>query len=192
MDRLAQIPPTTLAGKLAKQQAEAANRDLVASGGTVQVSAKVQLTLDAAKQFAQKATELSQNPPHPSTKWQEIENLWDTAIRRLGTITPEEGNGYAEAQSLMASYQASLAETRVQLQNEETASLALAQAKRKIADLWASVPSKPTEADRNQMAGELLKIRNDLDQVAKGTTAYTEAQNLLRAVQQRLKELGKS
>lgn len=144
--------------------------------------------IQAAKQFSWQAAKVGQNSPHSTAKWQEIENLWSEAIRRLGEI-PVGNPGYAEAQKLMASYQANLGSVQTRRKVEEESLQALESAQRQIESLLAQTPTDVNSVDRNRTISSLQSIINELEKVQNGTTAYLKSQELLLSAKNKLKQL---
>lgn len=177
VERLQQISQETLAGKTASSKLSTYQRDFI------QFS-----TMEAAKQFALEAAKLGQNPPHPAENWQKIENQWQEAINRLEQIT-EQDPAYIEAQKLLANYKTNLGIVQTRRQVEETSTIALKGAKEQIASLLASGSSDPFSAYKDRTISQLQQIINQLQQVKPGTTAYAEAQQLMRSAQNKLNEL---
>ena len=134
----------------------------------------------AGQQFAFAAATLGQKPPHPAEKWQQIESLWEKAIDRLEKIQLEDP-GYGKAQELLATYQTNLGTVQTRLKMEQYSVEALKGAQEQIQNLTASSPS-----DRNQIISQMQEIINQLQTVKSGTTAYSEAQNLLQSAQKKL------
>lgn len=144
--------------------------------------------IQAAKQFSWQAAKASQNPPHSAAKWQEIENLWQQAIRRLEEI-PVGNPGYAEAQKLMATYQANVGSVQTRRQLEQESFQALEGAQNQIESLLAQTPTDVNYFDRNRTISSLQGIINELEKVQKGTTSYQKAQELLLSAKNKLKQL---
>lgn len=71
---------------------------------------------------------------------------------------------------------------------EQSSVAALEEAKSQIKSLLAEV-STAGSGDRNRVISQIQSIIYELQKVKSGTTAYTEAQELLRSAQQRLKEI---
>ncbi len=104
MITLLQIPRETLADKKALTIIAVSKPDLtkiIAKDGKSGVSGNL---IEAAKVFALQAAQASQNPPHPTYKWEQVEKLWLEAIKRLQNIDATNPN-YLEAQKLLAKYQ---------------------------------------------------------------------------------------
>jgi hypothetical protein len=189
IDRLAQIPPQTMAGRRAQQLIGTSTRDLKEVGGLAAGNEKSLSLISAAEGFAKKAAESGRNPPHPSARWNEIATMWQEAIKRLESIPANDVQGYAEAQRQLAEYRSNLSEVLVRLQNEQEAVQALDRANRNLADLWASLPKDGKELNRNQTMGRFLAIRTELDKVKSGTTVYLPAQEIKIQVQNQLRLL---
>ena len=76
---------------------------------------------------------LSQNPPHPADQWEQIEFLWEDAIKKLDRVQ-EDNPGYIEAQTKLAEYKTNLAKIRTRKTAETESAAALELAKEYIAD----------------------------------------------------------
>lgn len=145
--------------------------------------------MDAAREFAKAAAIVGQNPPHPAEKWQQAENLWQEAIARLQQITIEDA-GYLEAQKLLAQYQTNLGTIQSRQKAESASKAVLEQAKRQIPS-WQRLNNSTENAawEQERMVSQLQEIINQLEQVQPGTTAYTEAQQLLQSARKRLTQM---
>lgn len=189
IDQLNQVPSITLAGRGAQQKLIAYQRDFQETVGLAAGNQKVNALITAAREFSRKAAQSGQNPPHSVAKWTEVENLWQNAISRLEKISPEDLDGYTEAQRLLAEHQLSLGEVIVRRKAEAASVEALANAQKRIADLLATTPVDAKSVDRNRTISQLQSIMNELNQVQKGTTPYLEAQELKLNAQNKLKQL---
>lgn len=188
LDQLAQLPPQTLAGKVATQKLAAYQRDFqevvgLASGGQQTAS-----LIDAARQFGARAAQASQNPPHSVAEWRRVESLWQDAIARLQQVRSTDVN-YGAAQALLAEYTDNLEQIRVRTSTESQSAQALASAEAKINRLIATLPDQAGAADRNRVIAQLQAIITELEQVQPGTTAYLDAQSLLLSAQNRLTQM---
>jgi hypothetical protein len=183
IDTLEQIPRETLAGKQAEMKLVAYSRDFAKSNGNQTYANQTGTLIEAAKVFALQAAQASQNPPHPAQKWQQIEHLWSQAINRLEGITVEEPN-YLEAQKLLAQYQTNLGIVQIRREAETESQEILQQANEEIRRLIAYSPS-----DTSQLRAEIQGTINKLKTVKAGTTAYAEAQQLLRSANNKLTQL---
>lgn len=151
---------------LESNQRQAQNLDLMVRGMDKAMSAAI----------------MSQNPPHPVEKWQEMKLLWQQAIALLSIITPDSYVQELRSQKLQE-YGANLAaiDRRLQLEQEaieqleaakQLASIALArQGIAQTLENWMGVQATWSEAV------------NKLSAVNKGTMAEIEAQQLWVAYQ---------
>ncbi|MDB9313395.1 hypothetical protein PN462_09825 [Spirulina sp. CS-785/01] len=189
IDQFAQLPPQTFAGQSAQQQLQAHQRDFQEVVGVAANTQTTSTFVSAAKAYAMQAAQLSQNPPHPASKWREIAILWEEAIKQLKQVSSDNKAGYVEAQNLMAQYQTNLSEIRLRETAERESVQALETAQEQIQRLLSSVPNNPDTATTNRMAADLQGIINQLEKVKPGTTAYNKAQDLLINAKAKLKEL---
>ena len=184
IDRLAQIPPQTLAGRRAKQMISTSTRDLKEVGGLAAGNEKSLSLIIAAEGFAKKAAESGRNPPHSTVRWNETARMWQEAINLLGNMPANDVQGYAEAQRQLAEYRSSLSEVRVRLQDEQEAVQFFDNANQKLTVLWAS-----KGLDRGEATSRFMAINNDLNKIKNGTTVYLKAQEVKIQVENRLKLL---
>ncbi|NJN60853.1 MAG: hypothetical protein HC795_04355 [Coleofasciculaceae cyanobacterium RL_1_1] len=185
IDQLMAVPAETLAGRLARQQAGTADRDLASTANSVAGDARTSNLVDAAKAFAMQAATLSQNSPHPAARWREIESLWNEATTKLRDVQPDEP-GYAEAQTKLAEYQSNISATRIRLAAEENATRSFDQAKALIPQ-WQSIIAR--DSSDPQLVSLLQKILNELNQIESGTTPYEEAQTLRQQAEEAQQKL---
>lgn len=189
LNQLRQIPPETLAGRMAQQTLATERPNFEAIAGQAVGDQQTSAMITAAQGFALQAAQLSQNPPHPAETWEQVEGLWQQAIDRLGAIRPTDPTSYAEAQNLMATYQGNLSQIKIRKQAEVESVRALEQAKQEYAQLIASLPASGGGLDPNVAIGRIQGIMNSLDRVQQGTTVYTEAQTWIRSAQNKVREL---
>ncbi|MBD2387287.1 hypothetical protein [Cylindrospermum sp. FACHB-282] len=189
LNQLEQIPSQTLAGKTAQNQLEADKREFEEVIGLAAGNERISALIAAARQFSWEAAKNGQNPPHSVAEWQQIENLWSEAIKRLKEVSSEDVAGYAEAQKLLATYETNLGQVKIRRQAEEDSLEALETAQRKIQNLLASIPTNPQDLDRNRVSSDLQGIINGLEKVQNGTTAYLKAQELLLSAKNKLRQL---
>jgi len=182
MITLEQIPRETLAGKKALKVIAALKPEIgniILSNGKSGVSGNF---IEAAKVFAIQASQLAQNPPHPTYKWEQIEKLWIQAIKRLQNIQVSNPN-YLEAQKLLAKYQSNQGIIQTRLQSERESQKILNQAEAQIESFIANPPS-----DRNRYKAKLRTILTKLNSVQSGTTSYPRAKELISSIQKQLKK----
>ncbi len=187
IDQLEQVPSETLAGRTVQTKLTSAKRDFERVANLVAGSARTGTLIEAAQQFASTASQATKNAPHSASEWSEIAQLWEQGISQLKQV-PVEDPGYVEAQKFQAQYQRNLGIVRTQLEAEQASSEALARAKDKIETLWTST-SDSSAGQQNAVIGQLQGIINQLQTVKSGTTAYPEAQQLLRSAQTKLEQL---
>lgn len=186
IDKLEQIPPTTLAGKMMKPKLAATKRDLQTEAGLAQGSKRSFTLIEVAKNFGMQAAKTSQNAPHPQQHWQLIATLWEQAINQLQKI-PVDNPSYLEAQSKLAEYQVNLANVKMRFQAEKESETAFKQAKNLIAD-WQRYAVEDT-SNRGLLASKIQIIINQLENVKPGTTYYQETQELLKFAKDKQKNL---
>ncbi|MGJ3248794.1 MAG: hypothetical protein ACFE0I_22315 [Elainellaceae cyanobacterium] len=187
LDQLDQIPEQTLAGRTAQQKFAAYQRNFQDVVGGAANHEQMNSMIAAAREFAWKAASAGQNPPHPVEQWQRVETLWSDAIARLESIPPESA-AYPDAQQRLAEYRDNIEQIRIRRENEASSVATLQHAQQKIEQLQSN-------ADRltpNQTLSQLQAIANDLDRVQPGTTAYPEAQDLLRFTRNKIRQLTNS
>jgi hypothetical protein len=179
IDQLMAVPAETLAGRLARQQADNADRDLASTANSVAGDARTSNLVDAAKAFAMQAATLSQNPPHSAERWRQVVTLWEEATTKLRDVQPDDP-GYAEAQTKLAEYQSNIGVTKIRLAAEESATRSFEQAKALIPEWQSIIADDPSDP---QLVSLLQKILNELNQIESGTTPYEEAQTLRQQAQ---------
>ncbi len=188
LDRLAQIPTETWAGKTAAEKLTAYQRDFEQSENLTDSIERTGKVIQAAKQFALQAAKLGQNPPHLAAKWRQIENQWEEAISRLQQIRVQDPN-YINAQKLLATYKTNLGIVQTRRQAEEASVYALEQAKDLVKSWIANTPTNNSVWEQNRTISQLQGIIYQLQKVKAGTTAYQEAQQLSNWAQQKLKQM---
>jgi len=185
IDRLAQIPPVTVAGKMAKPQLAATKRDFQAEVGLTDGSKRSDVIIEAARQFVLQAGKISENEPYSEQKLQLAVSLWEQAINQLKKISVDNPS-YVAAQSKLAEYQVKLSEAKMRLQAEKDSGTALKRGKDLIVDLQKYVVDN---SNRGLLASKLQEIINQLENVKPGTTYYQEAQELLKFAKDKQKDL---
>jgi len=114
--------------------------------------------------------------------------LWSQAIDRLEAVRVED-SGYVEAQKLLAKYQSDVGTVRTRLEMEQASVRDLEMAKSQIESLLANTTRNASSVDRNEMISQIQRIINQLQNVKPETTAYEEAQQLMRSAQNKIKEI---
>lgn len=188
LDTIQQLPPTTLAYNLASAKLPAYQRDFQQVAGQISSLGQTNTMIQVAKQFAIKAVDQCQNPPHQVLQWQQCEELWSEAINRLRTIK-ENQSGYLEAQSLLAEYQTNLGNVKIRYNSEAESVQIFNQAQSEIYKFQSNFAATATAEDKSAMIAQLQTIIDRLKKVQAGTTVYEESQELLRFAQKKLTEL---
>ncbi|NES64404.1 MAG: hypothetical protein F6K24_03595 [Okeania sp. SIO2D1] len=186
IDKLEQIPPTTLAGKMVKPKLAATKRDFQIEAVLAEGSKLSFTFMQVAKQFGMQAATAAQNGPHPEQQWQVVASLWEQAINQLQKI-PADNPAYLEAQTKLGEYQVNLANVKMRLQAETESKKALKEAKNLIAD-WQRYAAD-NNYNRGILASKLQLIINQLENIKPETTYYQEAQELLKFAQNKQKSL---
>lgn len=186
IDKLEQIPPTTLAGNMVRPKLAATKRDLEKEVGVAEGSKRSSTLIEVAKQFGMQAAKASQNAPHPEQKWELVGSLWEQGINQLQKI-PVDNPSYLEAQTKLAEYQVNLANAKMRLQAEKESETAFKQAKNLIAD-WQKY-AVDGNVNRGLLASKIQSIINQLEAVKPGTTNYQKAQELLKFAKDKQQQL---
>ncbi len=184
LDQFQQISGQTLAGKTAQQKFVAYERDFKEIVGLAAGNEQVAIQIEAAKGFAMKAAQLSQNPPHSVAHWTEVIGLWQEAISILERIQPTDPEGFAVAQESLATYKANVAQIRIRLASEQEAVRNFETAQREIQALNARTNLSTPDA-----VSSIQGILNLLNRIQDGTTVYKDAELLRIYATDRLNEL---
>ncbi|HEY9705495.1 MAG TPA: hypothetical protein V6C58_23860, partial [Allocoleopsis sp.] len=131
------------------------------------------------------AGQKSLNPPHTEAQWQEIKKLWLETIQALGKI-PKNSEVYQLAQQKQKAYKINLSAVNKRIATEKKAnkSLQLAQEAAKKADVRQGVAE--SLAHWQLVYASWQTAVNKLGEIPPGTTAYQEAQKLLKDYQEKL------
>ena len=135
-----------------------------------------------ALKMAARASYKSQNPPHPASKWIEIQNLWREAIAQLEQL-PQDSSFQPLAQAKVKDYKLKLEEIKQRLVQERKALQTLEASKDAalIAQARQGVAQEPTHWQLVYSTWQTAL--NSLERIPQGTTAYAEAQKLLESYQ---------
>ncbi len=125
------------------------------------------------------------NPPHTEAQWQEIQKLWLETIQALGKI-PKSSEVYQLAQQKQKAYKINLSAINKRIATEKKANKSLEQAKEagKKADVRQGVAD--SLAHWQLVYASWQTAVNKLGEIPPGTTAYQEAQKLLKEYQEKL------
>lgn len=181
LDKLNEIPPNTLAGRMGQTKLQAYQRDFEQISGFYTAGSRNSTLIDAAMQFAWIASEEAQNPPHTAETWQRIADSWEDAIDRLEQV-PVDSDDYSEAQSRLAEYKNKLGIIRENQAKEARSHAAFKSAQEKTVRLSARIDRLST----TEYTSELQSILSELSEVAPQTTPYEDAQNMQQDVEAKL------
>jgi hypothetical protein len=131
-----------------------------------------------ALQTAAKAAQRSENPPHPTARWIEIQGLWREAIARMEQL-PTNSDLQPLAQQKIKEYKANLAAASQRLVKERQSQQRLQEAKDAalIANARQGVAQSLEHWQLVYSTWQTAMKR--LKQIPQGTTAYEEAQQLI-------------
>ncbi|MBW4655586.1 MAG: hypothetical protein KME20_21485 [Kaiparowitsia implicata GSE-PSE-MK54-09C] len=183
------IPSQTLAGDAASLKYGEASEQFRETVGIAAESEKVAVLIDNARQFAWQAAKAAQNPPHTVTEWDQIIRLWQLAISRLDNIRSDDLAGSAEAEQLLAQYEANLSEIKVRREAEADAIRLMREANHRIEQLTRLNAGSPSDFRRDYQISQLYSIINTLNQISNGTTVYKDSELLLIQANNRLNQL---
>jgi hypothetical protein len=183
IDKVVELPPNTLAGRIGRTKLVAYQRDFQQVSGILTGGERTTTRIEAAKEFAKNASQICQNAPHAVAQWEQCEELWRQSIDYLKAV-PLQDTGYLEAQKLLASYTTNLGNIQVRKRTEIESLRNFEEAQRKIEQLLADSGSNPSYT-----ISQLQGIINQLNKVQSGTTVYPEAQSLLKSAQNKLTEV---
>ncbi len=183
--QLTQVPPQTVAGRLAQQKLTSYQQEFQNTVGLAASSQQTAAHIQIARSYGGRAAQAGQNPPHSVEEWQRVESLWRDAIQELDQVSGEDLVGYIAAQTLRAEYQDNLEQIRVRRQQEANAVANFQQANQTIQSLLAN----SARFDQNYAISQLQRVIAQLKQIENGTTAYREAQILLLQAQNKLDQL---
>ncbi|NET86630.1 MAG: hypothetical protein F6K45_00695 [Kamptonema sp. SIO1D9] len=128
-------------------------------------------------QAGAKTAYLTQNPPLPAAKWEEVQTGWREAIALLEEVSPE-SDFYDFARTKVEEYQENLAVINRRLQQEKEATVNLEAAKNaaEIAEVRQGVAQ--TLANWQLVYSTWQTVQERLAAIPQGTTVYEEAQQL--------------
>lgn len=124
-----------------------------------------------------RASYKSENPPHPPSRWMEIQSLWREAIAQLEQL-PTKSNLQPLAQQKIKAYKANLAETNRRLVKERQAQGQLRAAKEAALIAEARQGVAQSLPHWQLVYATWQTAMKGLKQIPKGTTAYEDAQQL--------------
>lgn len=177
IDQMKLIADKTLAKQMVQARLVAAERDFEVVVGDTDSRESTNTSIEAAKKYAKIAAESSQNPPHTADEWEQIASSWEEAIKLLKQV-PKQDAGYLDAITKLAEYQKNLgiAQTRQKAERESVEALIAA---KDMVPEWQKMAAD-SEPKRGELNSKIQDIINKLETVKYGTTAYLEAQSLLK------------
>jgi hypothetical protein len=135
------------------------------------------------------AASKGQNPPHSVSEWKEIQKLWQEAIAHLQQVPPN-SSAYPLATTKIKEYQVNLAIANQQAIGENQAQKLLETAKEeaRVAKALQGIAQSATQWQQVQTHWQASV--SQLQQIEQRTTAYKQAQPLLKTYQAQLKTAG--
>jgi len=141
--------------------------------------------VSAAQAQAYAAALASQNPPHSSTKWEEIAQQWRGAIATLENV-PTDNQVRRLADRKLTEYRANLSTIKVRIDAESQAETSLLTAQ-KAATLAAATAKQASSLEGWESALQSWESAvEQIDQIPLGTLAYEEAQGLQAEYRQQM------
>ncbi|MEQ8754215.1 MAG: hypothetical protein RID09_11940 [Coleofasciculus sp. G1-WW12-02] len=120
----------------------------------------------------------SQNPPHPESKWREVQNLWRDAIAKLEQL-PTDSNLQPLAKAKIKAYKTNLEEINQRLLKERKAQEHIKAAQEAARMAQARQGIAQSLSDWQLVYATWQASMQRLKQIPQGTTPYEEAQELL-------------
>jgi hypothetical protein len=187
LDRLAQLPPNTLAGGMAVGKLASYKPEFEQIAGQIAGSTQTQTLIAVAQQYSSRAVALGKKNALTVAQWKQVETLWNNAIDRLNKVS-ETNPDYLAAQTHLANYVQQLGNIQTRKEEEAESLQILGKAKQQIQLLLSSQSAQPSRENQNQTTIQLQEIIDQLTQVKPHTTAYEQAQTLLKQAQAKLAE----
>lgn len=142
-----------------------------------------------ALQQANSAAEKSQNPPHPLSRWREVQQHWREAIVQLDSVPPTSPIA-PFAKEKRQEYQRNLANIDQRILKEKDAQDGIARARSRAELAESTASAAKTVEDWSTIYDHWKAAINELQQVPQGTVGYGEAQQLLALYQPKLLTAG--
>lgn len=184
IDRLNQLPETTVAKRQADAAYKAYIRDFRQISGLIAGNNRTNKLIAVAQQFYTKGNSTCSQTSHSTQRWQQCINLLEKASNTLNKV-PLEDAGYLEAQTLVATYEAELGEMRIRQQEEKDSARAYESAQNMITNL----PKSVDQYNRDRTAKEILSIINKLEKVRPQTTVHQDSLAMIGFAKKKLKQL---
>ena len=133
--------------------------------------------VSAAQSQAYEAAVASQNPPHPSVKWEAIAQQWRDAIATLEAV-PANNQVRRLADRKLTEYRANLSTIKVRIDAESKAEASLIEAQTAATLATAAAKKADSLEDWESVLSNWELAVDQIDLIPKGTLAYNEAQAL--------------
>lgn len=131
-----------------------------------------------AQETAYEAAVMSQDPPHPVSKWQKIADKWRLAITALAEV-PTDSPVRNLADDKLVEYRANLSNIVLRKETESLAEVSLRQAQQASTQATQAVETAQSLEDWQNALGFWENAITNLRQIPQGTEAYATAQGLL-------------
>ncbi|MEO0456153.1 MAG: hypothetical protein AAF152_06155, partial [Cyanobacteria bacterium P01_A01_bin.114] len=184
LEKLSEIPPNTVAGKLAQAELATFQQNYQGLTGKSTPASQSHPAIQAAQQYATQADKIIQSPPSTVETWKTAAALWQTAITQLEQV-PANSPSAAEAKTLRVNYINNLQQIQAKQTLEQNAKQTLSQVREQAQRLMEKRDKPPTPA----LLTELQTVIGELQAIPPGTTAYDEAQRLLVQVEQQFRDM---
>ncbi|OKH33485.1 hypothetical protein NIES2119_23190 [[Phormidium ambiguum] IAM M-71] len=138
-----------------------------------------------AMKKADEAAEGSQNPPHSTEKWEEINSLWKQSAALLKQV-PKNSPVYPLAQKKLMSYRDNSGEINQRIKLEETTENKLIAAKQAAQTAELRQVAARTLENWQEVESIWEKAIDTLSSIPRTVTGYEEAQELLNSYQTKL------
>jgi tetratricopeptide (TPR) repeat protein len=186
LNQLKLIPASTLAGSMGQARYQNYEQEFRQVAGWMAGTTQTQTMIAAAEQFGKLATQGMAKAPHTVSEWQGIYTLWQQALERLKQVDPKDPD-YLASQTYLAEYTQKQLEVQTSLEKEQTAVKTLETAHQRFQDWLGTIPAPDDSPEQIQRVNQLQDIIDELKKVSPGTTAYPEAQRLIKQAQGKVK-----
>ncbi len=184
IDTLSQLPDSTLAGRLARNQLSATERDFREIVGFQAESDRNGRLIEVAEISANVAKQDTRKEPMSLIQLQQVQKAWETAIAKLERIEATDSD-FVEAGKRIMAYRQNLNAIEERIQHEKESVEAFETAQRMSENLTATADSK--SVDRPYVLGQFRAILNQLDKVKLNTTVYAKAKQMRISAESRMR-----
>lgn len=169
VDQLKTIPSGTSVSSNAQEKLSAYQGNLAAVQGRLNAEQNAVQDFETAKQLANEAVNLTQNPPHASSVWQESAQKWQQAINLLKGV-PNGTTVYQDASGRVSSYQGNLATINANLQKQLAAEAfeRLRPQIQSVVDQFSATDSRlDVGMNYSQYSSDIRELKVALDQLGR-------------------------